>query len=220
MKHAATQELYGYWRWLCQGRAAPERNDIDPAEIRGVLADTFMLEIEGTRPTERSFPVRLSGTRINALFGEEIKGGSLLSLWRPEDRTDLADLIDSVLDDTQPAVAGSLAAPTGHAPLSLELILLPLRHKGRTHARMLGALSPISIPSWLGLVPVEGLTLTSQRMINPAAIGMQCASRTGMTEMHLPYRERRAIRRGHFIVYDGGKHADAHEQPKARARVY
>jgi hypothetical protein len=38
MKHAASRELYAYWQEKRGTRPAPERTDIEPGAIRGVLA--------------------------------------------------------------------------------------------------------------------------------------------------------------------------------------
>lgn len=201
MKHLASQHLYAYWNTLRAGRAAPERSDIDPAKIRGVLADTLMVEIEqGASGAQPACTVRLSGTRVNALFAGEIKGRSLASLWRMEDRRELMALVKAVLDDSRPMVAGMVAAPPGSEPLPLELLLLPLRHQGKTHARMLGVLSSISVPAWLGLVPVAPLTLVSHRMIEPAAPGRPVQQRN-----EVPVSRALGTKRGNFIIYEGGR---------------
>ena len=39
VKLAVTMELYAYWNQLRGARTAPERNDVDPGAISGVLAD-------------------------------------------------------------------------------------------------------------------------------------------------------------------------------------
>ncbi|MBV8472325.1 MAG: PAS domain-containing protein, partial [Hyphomicrobiales bacterium] len=38
MKLAATRELFAYWTSLRAARSAPERNDVDPGALRGILA--------------------------------------------------------------------------------------------------------------------------------------------------------------------------------------
>ena len=48
----------------------PERDDIDPAAIRRILADSFVLAVEpGQHPR-----FRVAGTRICELFGRECAG--------------------------------------------------------------------------------------------------------------------------------------------------
>jgi len=54
------------------------------------------------------------------------------------------------------------------ADLELELLLLPLRHHGATHSRILGCCTPKSNPQWLGLLPVAGFALVSLRVLTSA----------------------------------------------------
>ena len=78
MQLAVSRELYAYWDTLRAGRSAPERNDIDPGAIRGILADTFVLDFD----PKRGFPFRIAGSRANALFLRELRGFPFLQLWR------------------------------------------------------------------------------------------------------------------------------------------
>src|SRR5438309_12072410 len=98
MRQAATRELFAYWDRLRKGRAAPERAEIDPAAIRNVLADTFLLEID----PGCTFPIRLSGTRLNALWLSEQKGRSFLDLWADEERRCVAAMVLTVIDGVNP----------------------------------------------------------------------------------------------------------------------
>src|ERR1700693_1227371 len=82
MKHATSRELYDYWDRLRRGQPAPHRGDIEPSDIRRILADTFILEV-GDRET---YMIRLAGTRICALYGREIKATNFLDLWGAADR--------------------------------------------------------------------------------------------------------------------------------------
>ncbi|UDL94708.1 MULTISPECIES: PAS domain-containing protein [Lichenihabitans] len=164
MIHAVSQELYAYWNTLRGGRTAPERGEIDPAAIRGILSDTFILEVDTPTGTP-IFPIRLSGTRMNALFLDELKGRSWLSLWDRFDRSTMLSVLFGVLDDGSPAVAGLAAGPEDQSQIELEMLLLPLRHNGRAHARLLGCIAPLTIPSWLGLSPVNYLSLRSLRLL-------------------------------------------------------
>jgi hypothetical protein len=77
MKLATTLELFAYWNRARAGKLAPDRADIDPGAIRRALGDTFILAFE--RPNGHRF--RLAGTRVCALFGQELKGQSFLTLW-------------------------------------------------------------------------------------------------------------------------------------------
>jgi hypothetical protein len=79
----------------------------------------------------------------------------------------------------------------------LEMVLLPLRHRGKPHARVLGALSPAAAPIWLGFNPVTALSTVSLRVIWPS--GRAAAPGFGAADPH--------ERRRRFVVHDGGRSA-------------
>ena len=194
MRQAGTRELFAYWDRLRKGRAAPERAEIDPAAIRNVLADTFLLGIDAAC----LFPIRLSGTRLNALWLSEQKGRSFLDLWADDERRDAMGLILTVLEATRPVIAGVSAAPPGRKPMDMELLLLPLRHNGKTHARVLGCITSAAREPWFGLIAADKLILRSMRVI-----GSGEAEDT--LSPHWPQAAQTPLgRRGHLTVYAGG----------------
>ncbi len=193
MKHAATQELFSYWNRLRGSRLAPERADIDPGAIRGVLADTFILELTG----QSALPMRIAGARVSALFTNELKGTDFTRLWHENSQSPAQELIADVASEQAPAIAGVKAAPSGRAPLDLELLLLPLRHFGKPQKRLLGCLAPSSIPAWLGLLPVDGLELGSMRI-------MRALPSTDVPQFSSAQKLAPAVRHGHLRVHTGG----------------
>ena len=202
MKLPVTQALYAYWLAQRGERRLPDRHDIDPAEMRGVLPHTFMVDVDAA-----TYPVRLSGTRLDALFGRDLKDQSFLDLWSENDRRNVQALIAGVLDDACPAVAGLDGAPVGYPEEKLELLLLPLRHNGRTQSRLLCSLVLPSSPSWLGLRGIEALRLASWRFVDPAVERLA---------------ERIAVggsRRQHLVVFEGGRAAAPAMVPQPQVRV-
>ena len=165
MKLAATMELYGYWNRLRGARSAPERGDVDPGAIRGVLADTFILDFNASR----GFPFRIAGSRANALFLKELRGLSFLELWREADREELGSLLHCVADEAQPFLIGAEARPASREAVDIEIILLPLRHHGLTHCRVLGGLAIHAAPEWMGLMKAGPIALTSLRALESSA---------------------------------------------------
>ncbi|SED41478.1 hypothetical protein SAMN05443249_5313 [Beijerinckia sp. 28-YEA-48] len=199
MKQTATRELFSYWNELRQERAAPGRLELDPTAIRGALPSTFMLEVD----PPRSYPLRIAGSRISALFRREVLGETFTGLWHRDDQPTIERLLSTVLDETVPAVIGVTAAPAQRALVELEMLILPLRHEGKTHARLLGALTPTAIPSWLGLIGVESLRIATSRFIvdettPPIATGMGNPS----PPIAQAYQTRR---HGHLLVLEGGR---------------
>ncbi len=197
MRQPAIQQLYDYWNVLRRARLAPDRAEIDPAAIRSILAETFMIEADGEAP----FRLRLAGGRFAALFVDELKGRPFLELWG-EDAANIGAVLWTVMDGACPVVAGLKAAPAGRPLEDFEMVFLPLRHFGKTHARILGAISAAAHPAWLGLLPVERLQLHSLRVMS---------SETGRSRLPLMAPRAapapRPFARGHLTVYEGGRNA-------------
>lgn len=191
MKHAATRMLFSYWDALRGERAAPDRGEIEPGEIRHILADTFILENE-----DGATRFRLAGTRLCALFGGELKNAPFSALWDPATPDDGARQIDIVTSETAGIVAGVVGETARGETLDMELLLLPLRHRGRTHARVIGALSPAIVPLWIGFDRLSHIHLTSMRVIWP--VGRKNAA--SFVEEKDP-----AERRRRFVVHPGGR---------------
>jgi hypothetical protein len=166
MRQAATRQLFDYWNRLRGERGAPERSEIELAAISGLLADTFLLDVD----LAHRFPFLMSGSRVNALFCAEQKNRSFLDLWSLRDVHNVAAVLLTVVDAACPVVASAEARPEGYAKVELEILLLPLRHNGYAQARILGLVSAISRPTWLGLLPVEQFALGSLRAIDDSEL--------------------------------------------------
>ncbi len=182
MKLAVTMELYAYWNKLRGARSAPERNDVDPGAIRGVLAETFVLDFDD----RCGFPFRIAGSRANALFLKELRGLSFLELWRNADCKEVNSILHCVADETQPFLIGAEARPPGLGSVEIEAILLPLRHHGLTHSRILGGFAVSSAPYWIGLVGAGPITLTSLRALRFADTSPVGAGRRGANRLFGP----------------------------------
>lgn len=163
MKLPATRALYAYWDRLRGGRAAPERSELDPGAIRTLLGDVFLLEFAGAN----RYLVRLAGTRICTLLGHEWKSRPFAEPFAAEDRPELQALLDGVSNAAVPAVAGITAETQDGRHLDLEMLVLPLRHRGRTNARLLGSLATGKWPYWAGQVPLSRFRLNSVRHLRP-----------------------------------------------------
>lgn len=185
--------IFAYWDALRGERAAPDRGDIEPGRMRHVLADTFILASEDGLPAT----FRLAGTRTCALFGGEMKGRRFDSLWPGERRSEANRLADTVMAETAGLVIGVLGTNESGSQIALELVLLPLRHRGRTDARILGTISPASLPSWLGLVPLRSLETLSLRVVQP----MPPQGRASVQEARMAGGDRGR----RFVVLEGGK---------------
>jgi hypothetical protein len=193
MKHAASRGLFAHWTERRGLRALPERGDIEPAAIRTALGDTFIL---GAEPGE-DLRFRLAGTRVCALFGRELKDEAFAALWDAGHQAAMRRLLATVAEEEVGVVAGARGRTPEGFSCDLELLVLPLRHRGRSGRRMLGALAPLAVPVWLGSSRLDPPSLGSLRYLiealEPAASVMPAAP-CGREQ---PRRE--------FVVYDGGR---------------
>jgi hypothetical protein len=190
MKHASSRELFAYWTARRGARALPERGDIEPGAIRRALGDTFILAGEAQAP----HLFRLAGTRVCALFGRELKGEEFLALWSARSRASLIELMAAAAEDAAGLVAGGVGRTPDGVPQDMELLLLPLSHRGERHARMIGTLAPLGIPYWLGVNRVAELTLGTVRHLDPAFPAPAAARLVAGAEPRAP-----------FTVYEGGR---------------
>lgn len=213
MKHAATRELYDYWNRVRGNARAPHRGAIEPADIRRVLADTFILEV-----TDReTFGVRLAGTRVCAVFGRELKGSNFFNLWQEEDRAAMATLATAVTEDGAAAVVTLTGVNARDQELTAELLLLPLRTRGEAFDRVLGCLSVAERPYWLGADAVIHQRIASLRLLWP---DRATDTHRPTTEVFRPQVDQASLavsspafaqqlpnarRRAHLVVMDGGK---------------
>ncbi len=162
MKHASSRQLFAYWGLRRGARRAPERSEIEPGGIGSALGDTFVLALDPTGHCA----FRLAGSRVCALFGRELRDEAFTAVWRPEDRSTVSGLLAAVAEESLATVAGAMARTAEGFEAKLECLLLPLRHGGRTHQRMIGVLAPLVPPVWLGGSRIDVLSLTSVRQLD------------------------------------------------------
>jgi hypothetical protein len=191
MKTTSTTLIFQYWDQLRGSRAAPERGEIEPGAVRQALLDTFILE---NGPSGLCF--RLAGTRLCATFGGELKERAFASLWPDAaTRVELSRMTDAVMDDSAGAITGLHVSTERGGTADLELLVLPLRHRGRTHERLLGALAPVTLPDWLGHDRVSAVEIRSMRIIWPSGLQRRETQRGASA----------SERRSQFTLLPGGR---------------
>lgn len=149
MKQSTNQILYAYWNEVRGERLAPRRFDIEPARIATILPETFILE----RLDSETFPYRLAGTKICEQFGTEFRGTNFLDGWPEADRLTLARHLASTIAKGGVLILdiAASAAIDGADAVHFEAILLPLVHTSATVSRLVGAMSAIDPPPFVGM---------------------------------------------------------------------
>jgi hypothetical protein len=214
MQRRSTLDLFSYWNDLRGTRSAPERRDIDPTRIRNALAYTFILQAQ-----DDDFEFRLAGSHICAAYCRELKQRSFTGLWQQKDRDAVDTLIKAVTDDHAVALLKFTATAEYGNSVDFETMLLPLRHNGATNTRMIGSMTALEDPYWLGHRPILEQRITGLRLIWPddhlsdlAGRDLETGVETGIGirpevvgegfEGAMPDGHRRYA---HLAVIDGGK---------------
>lgn len=219
MQKQSTRTLYDYWNTLRGSRSAPDRRDIDPTRIRVALANTFILELNEAH----EFDFRLAGSHLCAAYARELKGRSFSRLWHERDRDAVETLVRAVTEDQAVALVTFQGVTQVQTRLSVETILLPLRHNGNTQTRLLGAMTAIDEPYWFGVQPIMEQRITGLRLIWPDDVSLADMARDlaasvpndvvyasghdggAMTPMSAMVYGRSARRYAHLAVIDGGR---------------
>lgn len=218
MQKTSTKTLYDYWNGLRGARSAPDRRDIDPTKIKGALANTFILELN----EDNEFAFRLAGSHLCTAYCRELKGRSFTRLWHARDRDAMETLIRAVTEDHAVALVTFQGTTSIHTKTTFETILLPVRHNGSTQSRLLGAMTAIDAPYWLGVQPLMEQRITGLRLIWPdeatasetaqeiaTSIAADVTFADGTLTMPMPMAAtvygRAARRYAHLAVIDGGR---------------
>lgn len=210
MKQNGSIQLFQYWNRLRDGRPAPKRTEIEPSDIKSLLADTFILE----KDARGEAVFRLAGTRLCAIYGRELKGFSFTSLWKEKDQRLMARLAWGAFENKSVVVASFEGFTRTRRSTTFELLILPLDF-GVDQARSMGILTAAERPFWLGVDPVVEARIESVRVVDADREPMFLKNRPSIpvpnlvpgdgniTDGAIVGGTGRRIR--HLVVLDGGR---------------
>lgn len=211
MKQEGSIALFQYWNRLRDGRPAPRRTEIEPADIKSLLADTFILEKDA-----RGEPVfRLAGTRLCATYGRELKGYSFPLLWSRRDQRMVSRLAYSAFHDKSVVVVTYIGISQSGRENPFEMVLLPLEG-GLGSPRSLGAITPEHKPYWLGADPIVEGRVDTLRVVDPESEPAFPAQRSAFSTPPIAPADSQMLRDRldrpelgrrirHLVVFEGGR---------------
>jgi hypothetical protein len=200
MQQTTTRQLYAYWDRVRNGRVAPRRFEIEPAKIATLLPETFIAECEG----QLAYRFRLAGTKICEQFGRELRGGDLLSLWDVKDRDAFASLLRNVISDAAIGLVSFHAYSDANRQAKFELVVMPLIHTGAAINRLLGAITAVEPPFWLGSVPLVRQEVIELHLHWPDGAPRAASPQAAPPQRSAGRGETVSIPRKPFRVYQGG----------------
>src|SRR5258705_12961935 len=128
MKHPSTLGVFAYWDEKRGDERAPDRSETEPAAVRELLGDIYVLSYDGAA----GHPFRVAGTRVCALLGRDLKDRSFSALFEPDARREIEDIIAGVAEEMLAAVAGITATSEAGSPRHLEFLRLPRNCRAQT----------------------------------------------------------------------------------------
>jgi len=123
------RQLFDYWTKKKGERIAPSRTDIDPAELRALLRNVFLVERVGEPPRYR---YRLVGTNIVREFGEEITGRYLDEVDFDYVTSRVVSEYDRAAEERRPIASKWAYTKQSGRRMVYERLILPLSSDGRT----------------------------------------------------------------------------------------
>jgi hypothetical protein len=138
MKHPSNRAFYSYWDDKRGGARAPERSEIEPAAVRELLGDIFVLSYDAAA----GHPFRVAGTRLCALLGCDLKNRSFAALFAADGRREIQEIVAVVAEEMLAAVAGITATAEDGSQAHLELLLLPFNARAHAPISLTGLLAP------------------------------------------------------------------------------
>lgn len=131
VKSEMIRSLYRWWLSKCAGDV-PDRADFDPADMKLLLPNLFIADVEH-QPFRIRF--RLVGTRAVEATGMDITGCYLDELLPPNPDEPWQDYYRCAYEERAPVFGCSEAPTTSGGRFSYEFGLFPLRRGGREVAQ-------------------------------------------------------------------------------------
>jgi hypothetical protein len=201
MRHESSRLLFDYWDALRGKRAAPDRSEFEPTELRGILQDMFILSREQSE-SGVTWHYRLAGTRLSSHAGSDLKGAPFGRWWCEESKSDGLRLADAVAREALGTVGGVEGLSIDESRHGFEILMLPLVHEGRTSGRIVGGFFPSQRLRARPGLAIREIRLLSARMLSQSALPVSGAPVFGMPRADI---EALVAKRRHLLLIEGGR---------------
>lgn len=128
------RRLYEYWQQKRGDRRAPARTEINPTEIPDLLGYVNMFDVEDE---PRDFRVRLNGSEVTRMLGQEITSKLWSEVAPGEDGDRCKQAFEICVEQWAPAIVETSLAFCGKPHAGQTFVALPLSSDGRRVDTML-----------------------------------------------------------------------------------
>lgn len=194
--HPGSRQLFRQWEMLRAERACPTREDFEFAPLKTILPDIVVIDRDFLR---NSFRFRLAGTRVCALFNQNLTGYDATTGWDSFESDVISRHLLTVVNQQQPAVIRMRLTTDRGQVVAAELIALPVQMRESHRMQIIGGLFPFRAAQSLGHSGIVKRELVSARVIWTEHL--QPLQRTEPESVVPPMR----LTRRDFTLIDGGK---------------
>ncbi len=194
--HPGSRQLFRQWEMLRAERACPTREDFEFAPLKTILPDIVVIDRDFLR---NSFRFRLAGTRVCALFNQNLTARNVMDGWDGFESDIMSRHLLTVINQQQPAVIRMRLTTDRGQVIAAELILLPVQMRESHRMQIIGGLFPFRAAQSLGHSGIVKRELVSARVIWTEHL--QPLQRMEPESVVPPIR----LTRRDFTLIDGGK---------------
>jgi hypothetical protein len=160
--HPGSRQLFRQWEMLRAERACPTREEFDFAALKLVMPDMVVIDRDYLRD---SFKYRLAGTRVCALFNQNLTAGNVMNGWDLFESDVMSRHLLTVVNQQQPAVVRMRLTTDRDQVIATELIALPTQMRESHRIQIIGGLFPFRAAHTLGHTAIVRRELVSARVI-------------------------------------------------------
>lgn len=134
-RFGACAQVEAYWESLRNGKALPNRSDIDPRGIEDALNYAFILESIGPGLAR----IRIAGMHLNDVMGMEVRGMPISSFFNVTSRAPFGRVLGGLLGGpAKMQLSLKSAGAWGQPALQARMLLLPMVSDMGDVSRVLG----------------------------------------------------------------------------------
>jgi hypothetical protein len=160
--HPGSRQLFRYWEMLRAERACPTREEFEFAPMKLIMPDMLVIDRDYLR---NSFKYRLAGTRICALFNQNLTAINVMDGWDTFEVDVMSRHLLTVINQQQPAILRMRLTTDRAQVIAAELIALPVQMRESHRIQIIGGFFPFRAAHSLGHAGMVKRELVSARVI-------------------------------------------------------
>jgi len=122
----ATQILHDWWQGKRGTRAMPARAELDPLELKSILADLVLIDVRPMPGKSHTFTYRLAGTEIDSRFGIRLTGLTLDELPFGDAGASIRRQYEATVREQRPVFCCHSVVVAGKRYVEYERLVVPL----------------------------------------------------------------------------------------------